>query len=206
MIMSTTTTPSETLAVHRGDLGQAEIRIAFGGGDLVIGQAPAGMLATGTCEGGVIQRFTASGALKLEPPLPPRWLTAGRPIRWSLGLTGEIPVDLRLETGANRSTVDLSSLRIRRLDLHTGASETVARLPAGGRTDVRVECGFASVTLDVPAGVAARIRSTMALGTTRVDEVRFPKVAAGWASPDFDAAANRVDVAIQGGFGAVQVR
>jgi hypothetical protein len=129
-----------------------------------------------------------------------------RPLRWDIGVTAEIPVRLRLETGANRSTIDLGALRVPRLELHTGASESVVRLPAAGRSEVHVQCGFASVTLDVPAGVAAQIRSTMALGSTAVDEARFPRSADGWESPDFDVAPDRVHLVIEGGFGSVQVR
>jgi hypothetical protein len=199
-------TESETLAIPLENLEQAEVRIAFGGGELAIGRAAAGTLVSGTFEGGVVQRQKGPGAVALEPADPARWLVAGRPRRWDVGLTAEIPVDLRLETGANRSTIDLTALRLRRLELHTGASDTVIRLPASGHLEARVECGFASVAMELPPGVAGRIQSQMALGSTDVDETRFPRVAHGWASPDFESAPNRVDIVIAGGFGSVQVR
>jgi hypothetical protein len=106
-----------------------------------------------------------------------------------------VPVDLRLDTGANRSEMDLSALRIRALEVHTGASETRVRLPALGVTSVRAEAGLASLTLEVPAGVAARIRTKLALGTTDVDQARS----------DYDVAANRADIEIAGGLGSVRV-
>ena len=54
------------------------------------------------------------------------------------------------------------------LDLQTGASETRVRLPkAAGMTQVKTGHGAASLTLEVPAGVAARIRTRMALGSSR---------------------------------------
>jgi hypothetical protein len=46
-----------------------------------------------------------------------------------VGLTGEVSLDLRLDTGANRSMLDLRELRLRSLALKTGASETRVRLP-----------------------------------------------------------------------------
>ena len=92
------------------------------------------------------------------------------------------------------------------LDLHTGVSETRVRLPrAAGATSVRAEPGVASVTLEVPTGVAARIRSRMALGSSRIDETRFPRVGDIYQSIDYATAANRVDIDIQGGIGSVQV-
>jgi hypothetical protein len=126
-------------------------------------------------------------------------------LHWDVGVSAEIPVDLRLDTGGNRSTIDLTALRIRRLELHTGASETSLRLPAAGQTSVRVVCGLASVTVEIPLGVAARIRGRIALGSTNVHETRFPRLGDGWASADYDTATNRIDIAIEGGLGSVQV-
>ena len=76
---------------------------------------------------------------------------------WDLGLTAEVPLDLRLETGANRSMLDLRELRLRSLALKTGASETRVRLPrAAGVTAVRAESGVASLT---PGGAGRRGRA-----------------------------------------------
>jgi hypothetical protein len=90
--------------------------------------------------------------------------------------------------------------------LNTGASETTVRLPALGQTRVHVSCGFAAVFVDVPEGVAARVHGRVMFGGTKVDQRRFPRAADGWASPDFDMAANRVDIEVEGGFGSVEVR
>ncbi|MEX2547803.1 MAG: hypothetical protein WD830_08445 [Chloroflexota bacterium] len=203
--MAMTSTPNETLAIPLGDLEAWEVRLGFGGGELTIGPAEPGMLVAGHFEGGVIQKSPASGKLELEPVDPGRAVLSGCRLRWDVGLTAEIPVDLRLDTGGNRSTIDLSALRIRRLELHTGASETHLRLPIAGQTSVRVECGFAQVAVEVPRGVAARIRGKVALGSTKVDETRFPASAGGWASPDYETAPNRVDIEVSGGFGSVLV-
>jgi hypothetical protein len=51
-----------------------------------------------------------------------------------------------------------------------------------------------------------RIRGKVWLGGTQVDETRFPRSATGgWMSPDYDAAANRVDITVDGGFGSARV-
>ncbi len=68
---------------------------------------------------------------------------------------------------------------------------------------MRIQRG--SLTVEVPAGVAARIRSRMALGTTTVDEARFPRSPDGYASPDFASAVNRVELDLQGGVGTIKV-
>lgn len=203
--MITTPTSNETLAVPLDGLLEVEVRLGFGGGELTIGQAQPGMLISGTFEGGVTQKSNGRGRIELEPVNPGRTFVTYGPVHWEVGVTGAIPVDLRLDTGGNRATIDLTALRIRRLEFHTGASETNLRLPAAGQTSVRVACGFASVNVEVPQGVAARIRGTVSLGSTNVDETRFPRLIDCWASADYETALDRVDIAIEGGFGSVRV-
>jgi hypothetical protein len=197
--------PNESLAIPLGSLTGAALRLRFGGGELNVHPAAPGMLVAGWFEGGVVYRWTGPGSLELEPLSPGRPLVTWRPTRWDVGVTAQIPVDLRLETGANRSTVDLGWLRIRRLELHTGASESTLKLPAGGQVAVRVVCGMAGVRLEVPPSVSARIQGRLALGSVKVDEARFPRGASGWSSPDFEAAQHRVDITIEGGLGSVKV-
>jgi hypothetical protein len=197
--------PAESLAVPLAGASEADVRIGFGGGELSIQPAEPGVLVGGSFEGGVEQRSSGPGQIELRPPGGSWTGWWDRPLRWRVGLTAEVPVHLRLDTGANRSTIDLSELRIQTLELKTGASETRVLLPRQGVTTMRTESGVAAVDVEVPAGVAARIHSRMALGTTRVDERRFPRTADGYSSPDFDTAPNRVDIDISGGVGAVTV-
>ena len=69
------------------------------------------------------------------------------------------------------------------------------------------EAGAASLRFLVPAGVAARIRSSMGLGSTDIDGLRFPKDASGvWVSPDWATAEHRVEFDLRGGVGSVSVR
>ena len=196
---------TEMVNIPLGALTSAEIRLRFGGGELHVGPATPGMLVSGSFEGGVVQRQLGPGRIELKPHDSGAAFWSGATLRWDVGLAAEIPVDLRLDTGANRSHVDLSALRIRRLELHTGASETTVQLPASGAVSARVEAGLASVTLIVPAGVAARVASQMAIGSTHVDESRFPRSMDGWASSDYESATNRIEITVSGGIGSVRV-
>lgn len=198
--------PVEALTVPLDGVPAAGIRIQFGAGTLRVGRAAAGNLVDGRFEGGVDHRPAGPGRLELTQDttygLP--WLDHGSD--WAVGVTGEVPLDLRIEAGASRTELDLEAVRLRRLDLQTGASETRVRLPrAAGATEVRAETGAASLVVEIPTGVAARIRSRMALGSSQVDETRFPRTGDGYASPDYATAANRVDIDVQGGVGSVRV-
>ena len=74
-----------------------------------------------------------------------------------------------------------------------------------GATSVKAETGAAALIVEVPTGVAARIRSRMAIGSSQVDEARFPRTATGFESADYAGAANRVDLDLQGGVGSIRV-
>ena len=196
----------DTLDLPLGGLSEASIKLNFGAGEMQLHQAPAGKLIAGTFEGGLVNESKADGQVELSALDPHEVMFCGHPRMWDLGITSEIPVDLRLDTGANQSVIDLSALRIRRLELNTGASDTRIRLPEMGETSVHIHCGLASVVVEVPQGVAARIRGKVWLGGTQVDETRFPRLGTGgWLSPDYDTAANRVDISVDGGFGSARI-
>lgn len=196
----------DSLALPLEGAGQASVKVRFGGGQLEIGAAPGGSLLSGELEGAPANyRTNGPGVVEIWPESPASWRWDGS-ATWRLGLTAEVPLDLQVESGAARQQLDLSSLRLRSLRVATGASDTRIVLPrSAGHTAVRVEGGAASLVLEVPAGVAASIRSRMALGSTRVDETSFPRAGDRWESPDFATAANRVEIEIQGGVGSARV-
>jgi hypothetical protein len=198
--------PVEQLDLALGGAQEAHVRIRFGAGELQVEKAPSGRLVSGTFAGGVHVVPRGAGAVELEPDMAGGWPGWDRPFAWRLGLTGDVPLELRVESGAARASLDLHDLMVRRLDLKTGASDTRVRLPrAAGMTTVRAETGAAALTIEVPDGVAARIRSQMALGSTQVNELRFPRSGGGYASADWETAANRVDLDLQGGVGSIRI-
>ena len=197
---------TETLVLPLGNAGEASVRIGFGAGTLRTHAAAAGDLVDGSFVGGVTYREVGQNQVELaqDTTYGVPWLD--RRSDWDVGLTAAVPLDLRVEAGACRVMLDLRDLRVRTLKIKTGASEARVVLPqAAGATTVRAETGAASLTMEVPRGVAARIQGRMALGTTQVDQALFPRTVAGYESPDYATAANRVDIDVQGGVGSVRI-
>ena len=197
---------TETLDIPLGGASEAEIWIRFGAGNLTTRPAAGQSLVDGEFRGGVIHRIVGPGRVELSQDtrygLP--WLS--HESGWTVGLAHAVPLDLRIDTGASRAVLDLRDLRLRSLELQTGASETRVLLPrAAGATTVRAQAGAASLTFEVPQGVAARIRSRMALGSAQIDQARFPASSGGYESADFATTANRVEINIDGGLGSVRV-
>jgi hypothetical protein len=199
--------PVERLGIPLGSRTSAAVVIRFGAGDLHLAAAAPGHVVDGTYRGGVVCTEPTPGRFELDQDLDRGLPWLDHDADWRVGLSDAIPLDVRLETGACRSTLDLTNLQLRSIELHTGASQTRVRTPAAaGATQMRVEAGAADVTVEVPAGVAARIHGAVAIGALAVDPVRFPKTSDGsFVSPDFSTATNRLDLEIRGGLGAVKV-
>jgi len=198
--------PTVRLAIPLGGATEAAVRIRYGAGELATRTAAAGLVVDGEFPGGAKYIQHQPGRIELEQDLSNGWPWLDHRSNWSVGLTAEVPLDLRVDAGASRNVLDLRDLRLRSLELHTGASHTRVLLPrAAGATTVRAETGAASLTLEVPSGVAARIRTRVVLGSIQIDETRFPRTAIGYESPDYAAAANRVDIDVQSGVGSLKV-
>lgn len=200
-----------------GDAARAHVIIHHGAGRLNIASgAPSGQLANGLFGGGLDYRTDRAGdVLDVHMRIPDQgrrwanpwsWTSGG--LDWNVGLTSEIPIELELETGAGTVEADLSGLRIEALGLRTGASSSKLVLPANaGYTRVEVEGGAASVVIQVPRGVAARIAGDQGGAfSIKVDLQRFPRIGNDYQSVDYETATNKVDIQTRMGAGSVEVQ
>jgi hypothetical protein len=198
--------PSEALVLPIGNATEANVRIQYGAGELTTHVAAVGQLVDGQFVGGVTHRQGGPGLVELRQDTTAGWPWFDRRFAWDVGLPAELPLDLRVDGAATRTLLDLRELKLRSLELHTGASGTRVLLPrAAGATVVRAESGAAELVFEVPVGVAARIRSRMVLGSTQIDQGRFPPTALGYESLDYASAQNRVDIDVQGGVGSLRI-
>lgn len=151
-------------------------------------------------------------AMKVKLSVPSRsgfifpWRWSPGALDWTVQLNEDVPLSLDFETGASRSEVDLTDLKVTEVKIETGASATTMTLSArAGFTKVAVEAGAAAMDLRVPGGVAARIVSKGGLSSVRVDQARFPGTGTRFESPDYATAANRVEIELETGVGSVSV-
>jgi hypothetical protein len=126
---------------------------------------------------------------------------------WTFSLTGEIPLELDVDTGASEASLDLEDLKVTDLRLDTGASSTEITLPAKASfTKVEIDAGVASVRIQIPSGVAARIKTEGGLVGVDVDQSRFPREGGLYQSVDYETAKNKADIDIDIGAGSISVR
>lgn len=124
--------------------------------------------------------------------------------QWNLELTESMPVALKLSTGAGEVSVDLSQVQISDLRVESGVGETTIILPASGAFSGRIQAGVGEVIVKIPAGQQARIEVETGLGdvSTRGGFNRNGNV---YTTPGYDAAADFIDLRVEGGVGTVRL-
>jgi len=121
-------------------------------------------------------------------------------LRWEIGITPEIPIDLVIKGGVGEADLDLSKLDLTGLDLSVGVGKVMIYLPATsegydakitgsvGETyieisegaDIRldVEGGVGEVTIKVPDDAAVRLDASVGVGRIRVP-IGFRQISGG---------------------------
>ncbi|HLF24883.1 MAG TPA: DUF5668 domain-containing protein [Anaerolineae bacterium] len=193
---------------------EARLEVHHGAGELRIGSsADPATLINSTFDGELEQRVQRDGE-RVDARLslnrdwtfwmwPGSWW--GAPLHWRLDINREVPLTLDVHTGASTANLDLRELKVRDFKLETGASTIDVYLPANGQVAARVKAGAATVRLHLPESVAARVRGVVGVGTLKLNEARFPYLNGVHQSPNYDTAANRVDLSVEAGAATVTV-
>ena len=86
---------------------------------------------------------------------------------WNLTLTEDIPIDLRVNSGASDTNLDLKGLNIKELDVNAGVGDITIDL--GGKWsksfDAALALGVGKSTIILPNDVGVKIESSKGIGT-----------------------------------------
>ena len=211
---------TEQTTIALDGASRARIRLQHGGGHLQIQAGASGeTLASGIFGGGLnvktrcesdlldIQMSPAEKRGFMSWHFPWAWSRANT-LDWNLALNDGLPLTLYVETAGGQADLDLSDLCITEFSLKTSASSTAIWLPArASQTRANIEAGAASLTVHVPLGVAALIRTDRAWSSAEVDLNRFMIVrdAHEYRTADYETATNRVELRISMAVGSVKV-
>jgi hypothetical protein len=203
----------EDVSIYLQGAASADLNVNHGAGELKLhGGANANEFAHGSFTGGLEHKATRNGD-RLEVRMRPAkdmfdfpFFCARSQLDWNVALNAEVPIALKLNLGANKSDLDLHDMNITDLDLDTGASDTKLTLPARGRFRADLDLGAASLEVIVPEGLSARIRASLGAVDLKIDQSRFPHNGRFYQSPDYETAANAVDMTIDAGAASIQVK
>lgn len=179
--------------------GRLSLRPGAGPAEILNGIFGNGLSYTSQLQGGQLE-------LKLRPSRQYWVWWPGENLDWDIFLNQDIPLKLKIESGASASVLDLRDLKVIDLDIDTGASSTDLTLPANaGNTHVEIDTGASSVKVAVPQGVAASIRVKSGIASVNVNS-RFTSLGGGlYQSNDYGTSTNRVDMIINSGVGSIEV-
>jgi hypothetical protein len=204
----------DTFSIDLQGAAKVDLDFDHGAGTVVLtGGAPAGVAITGAQAAGMdVSSHLAGDSLSVDLNAGPTFIPFLGPDsgEWRFQVTQEVPVSMKVDAGASSLDFDFTDIKLAFLGVDTGASTLRVKLPvSAGHTLVDVESGAATVEMVVPEGVAARIRSEQGASSINIDEKRFPLVTSMsnlYQSPDFDNAANKVEINLEGGANSVKVR
>ncbi len=183
--LSTSPAGVTDLSTELGDLQRATVRLEAGAADIKLSalESASGLLAGGqvTSNRTISKSLTRSngvGRLNISGSAQP-----GRDFffggvtgeDWDLRLTPKIPLTLEVAIGAASSTLDMRDLKVEQFRIDSGASSIRITTPQSGQTRGVIKTGAASIVVEIPAGVAARIEVDGGLSSVSVDQARFPK-------------------------------
>lgn len=201
----------DTFSIPIGQAKNIKYRFSHGAGQIAIGGgAPAGLALVGSSATGMNWSSQLNGDrldVKIEAGASFVPFVGPSEGVWRFQLAQNIPVTLKVETGASQLDMDLTDVQATFIELETGASSTNVTLPARGASLLELEAGMASVNLRVPKGTAARVRVKEGLTSLNVDTNRFPQLDSGmYQSADFDTAVDRAEINIETGLGSISVK
>ena len=108
--------------------------------------------------------------------------------------------------GAGEAKFDLSDFRVKSLKVSTGVADLNVKLgDKVNRTDVKIESGVASVTLEIPESVGCEVRIDGMLNDKNLGDLQ--KVSDGlYRSPGFDQATRKIIIDYEAGLSEVNIR
>ena len=130
---------------------------------------------------------------------------------WDVGLHPRVSLDLSVDGGSGSTDIDLTGLDIDRFFFDAGSGVTTLTLPTHGQIDAEIDGGSGAIRINLPDDLAAEITLDSGSGTfsashrlTRVDTLDSGRTV--WRTDNFTGADNFIELIIEQGSGAIQIR
>lgn len=124
---------------------------------------------------------------------------------WDVKLNPAIPLDLKLDMGAGKATLDLRGLTLNAVNIAAGAGELQMDLSGAWAQSaaITIEGGVGKVTLRLPKTVGVRVEATAGLG--RVNATGFSKEGDAYVNTAYANSAVVLTITVEAGVGEVNL-
>lgn len=180
-----------------------------------------------TINGQAVLTWAANGAQQTGFHFP--WVASNGETEWLIHLNPRVSYDLDAYSDGGNVKLNLAGLAVARVTAETGGGNMEVTLPdhtanlsvtakTGGGTvtvtigssitgshTVKASSGAGGVVVRLPGGIAARIHVTSGMGKAIVDPGFTQIDEKTYQSPDYDSAADRVEITADSGVGNVTI-
>lgn len=157
------------------------------------------------------------------------WEACNGATEWQVHLNPSVLSDIVAHSGGGNVRLNLAGMKVTRVSADTGGGNMEVVLPdnaanlsviaKSGAGDVTIEIGSGitgsstietssgagNVSIRLPGGTAARIRTAGGMGKVTVDR-QYSKVNDNtYQSPDYDSAADRIEISVNSGAGNINI-
>jgi hypothetical protein len=173
--------------------------------------------------------LTLEGGIDRRPRFRLPWAACNGATEWQIHLNPTVSSDITAHSNGGNIKLDLAGMAVTCLSADTGGGNLDVVLPdnasdlsvtartGGGNVTIEIgsgttgsnlvnaHSGAGNVVVNIPDGFAARIHTSTGMGKTIIDP-QFNQIDKNtYISPDFDTAANKVEITLHSGAGNVSV-
>lgn len=124
----------------------------------------------------------------------------------NLSITDKLPVEIDLNTGASKETLDFSRIHLTKLSLNSGASKSEIKLgQLEYKIDLEINTGASKINLSLPENYALKIRNDSALVNNNFNQLGLDKIDKGYQSKDYGTNGKQISVVISAGASTINI-
>ncbi len=146
------------------------------------------------------------GALHItQPDLESKNVPDGAECTWHIALTRSVPLNIYLDSGVGKATMNLDGVQVSRLELDQGVGSLGVYLgqSLSRDADIEIEGGIGELKLDVPEGVGIRLEADLGIGSLNAPGM-FERDGA-YVNDAYGKAERNVTVKIDAGIGSITI-
>jgi hypothetical protein len=190
---------TSTTSVGRLDATSLSLTVNYGAGRLTMHSGTSELVAVSSSREDVrvqdVRRSGSSAVVTISPTNDQFPINTDR--TWDVVIPSDIPVTLMANVGAGEFSFGLRDTKLASATFNGGASDLVIAFPKpNGDVPVTISAGASSITLEIPAGVDYRVRTTGGLNS-----VDGTDTSAGYA-----AATDRLTILVTSGASSITIR
>lgn len=203
------TGPTEAI-VQREGATTLSLRVSGGAGDYRVSGGASALVEARTERGEIRARTTRRGEaaeVRVEPGSSDVFHWGGPPAGVTVRVANDVPSSIRLDGGAGEFTLDMRDILVTDARIGTGASKTHVILPTPrGDVPIRIDAGAATIEIEVPSGVEARLTTRGGAISVNSTNPRIAIVGGAGETSGYGAAKDRVTITFDGGAASITIR